>query len=427
MARDFNDFDSIPKPQAWSTYAAQFGFDPLRAPQPGKSNFAGDATQTPDANKNAGAYFWLGGKPYLSIDPTELTNKWAPKDIRLVNGPGGEYLISAEDSKKFYDAAPIQDRAGLEGLKLFASTIGAAVGGSFLSGGGGLWGGAEGAIGSSFPAAAEGFGSTLTQGLGSGNSFIDSLKNFFTPSGATSGAAATGTVSGGGTGMDFFDEILNSYDVGENLVNNPDIFNNYGPDIPYDVGENLVNNPDVFNKNIFDTLKNFPGSSLSKLLLGSNKDGSAKGLMDLFGDGGLLGTALSAAPSLAAINYATNLPDPDISKLNAAYSSIDPTSLAMPYDIQTGKGREALDSSLTHRGVMGSSFGNFDQESYDTLRGLGRSNLLTQGATSQATIAKQILDAQIAAQKNKTDLYGRSLLALSGGLNPARSSAFGSF
>ncbi len=46
------------------------------------------------------------------------------------------------------------------------------------------------------------------------------------------------------------------YDVGQNLVNNPDVFNpgadpslgvNPQIDQPYDVGDNLVNNPDVFN------------------------------------------------------------------------------------------------------------------------------------------------------------------------------------
>ena len=70
---------------------------------------------------------------------------------------------------------------------------------------------------------------------------------------------------------------------------------------------------------------------------------------------------------------------------------------------------------------MGSSFANQDISSYDTLRGLGRSNLLTSGAGAQADVASKILAAQAAARKDKFDLYGRSLLALSGGLNPARS------
>lgn len=136
--------------------------------------------------------------------------------------------------------------------------------------------------------------------------------------------------------------------------------------------------------------------------------------------GALLGLGLSAGPGIAALNYATNLPGSDTSRLESSYASIDPNALALPYDIQTGQGRERLTSSLTDRGVMGSSFGNQDLASYDTLRGLGRSNLLTSGASTQAQIAKMISDAQIASQKNKTDLYGRALLALSGGLTPAK-------
>lgn len=145
----------------------------------------------------------------------------------------------------------------------------------------------------------------------------------------------------------------------------------------------------------------------------------------MFGSGSdILGTLAGIAPSLAAINYAKNLGSPDTGRLESAYANVDPNAMALPYDIQTGKGRESLTSSLTDRGVMGSSFANQDLSSYDTLRGLGRSSLLTQGAGQQASIASQILKAQQEAQEDKLDLYGRSLLALSGGLNPARSAAY---
>lgn len=162
--------------------------------------------------------------------------------------------------------------------------------------------------------------------------------------------------------------------------------------------------------------------NLMKLLTGNGGGTGGNGGLTNFLNGGNNnsgGGLLSLAPSLAAIAYAKNQDPFDLSKLNSAYDSINPNSLALPYDIQTGHGRNDLTSSLTQRGVMGSSFANQDLSSYDTLRGLGRQNLLTSGATSQASIANQILNAQIGQQKNKNDLYGRALLALSGGLGGA--------
>lgn len=49
--------------------------------------------------------------------------------------------------------------------------------------------------------------------------------------------AGAGKLFGGGGGADI------PYDVGENLMPNPDIF---GEDVSFDSGENLVNNPDIF-------------------------------------------------------------------------------------------------------------------------------------------------------------------------------------
>jgi hypothetical protein len=121
---------------------------------------------------------------------------------------------------------------------------------------------------------------------------------------------------------------------------------------------------------------------------------------------------------LAAIAYARNQGPFDVSKLESAYSQVDPNALAFPYDIQTGQGRQDLTSSLTQRGVMGSSFGDQGLSSYDTMRGLGRQNLLTSGSQAQAGIANQILQAQIAEREQKNRLYGSALLALSGGLSP---------
>ncbi len=67
---------------------------------------------------------------------------------------------------------------------------------------------------------------------------------------------------------------------------------------------------------------------------------------------------------------------------------------------------------------MGSSFGNFDLASYNTLRDVGRQNLVNESSRTQAGIADRILAAQIAERELKNRLYGSSLLALSGGLAP---------
>lgn len=177
-------------------------------------------------------------------------------------------------------------------------------------------------------------------------------------------------------------------------------------------------------ESLWETIKKFvspPGggsgdgggaSDLSRLLFGN------RGLSNLFGDRGLLGTGLAMAPGIAAINYAKNQDPFDTSRLESVYSSIDPNALALPYDMATARGRGQLTSSLTDRGVMGSSFANQDMSSYDTLRDLGRSNLLTSGAGQQASVANMIMQAQVKERELKNNLYGRALLALSGGISP---------
>ncbi len=139
---------------------------------------------------------------------------------------------------------------------------------------------------------------------------------------------------------------------------------------------------------------------------------------------GLISKGIASAPILAAINYAQNQGSPDLSKLNAAYSNFDPAALTGAYDMATGSGRSQLAANLARRGVAGSSFGNSDLENYDMTRDVGRSALLGQGASQQANIASQILGAQTAAQKNKFDLYGRSLLALGSVFSPQKTSIF---
>ncbi len=231
-------------------------------------------------------------------------------------------------------------------------------------------------------------------------------------------------------GADYLSQYLNSNGLGTttDFLGNP----------MSGMTTNLANSGGSFIQDPSSTFDYFSQlSKVNNLLpkgLGGSGNANPSLLQSLFGSGGLLGSggiggllssAASVAPSLAAINYARNLGEPDTSQLQSALNSINPNSLALPYDLATGTGRNTLTSSLTNRGVAGSSFGDQSLESYNTLRDLGRQNLLTGGATAQAGIANQILQAQTAQQKNKLDLYGRSLLALSGGLSPKSGGLFG--
>jgi len=137
--------------------------------------------------------------------------------------------------------------------------------------------------------------------------------------------------------------------------------------------------------------------------------------------GGLVSKGIASAPILAAINYARNNGGMDTSKLDAAYNSFSPEAMTGAYDMASGAGRTNLAANLARRGVMGSSFANADLENYDMSRDVGRSAILGQGATTQANIANQILNAKTAAQKNQFDLYGRSLLALGNVFAPPKS------
>jgi len=159
---------------------------------------------------------------------------------------------------------------------------------------------------------------------------------------------------------------------------------------------------------------------------GSLLGGGANSLLG--GLGGVGDLAARLAPGAAALAYAKNT-DPfdlsrmeslynqsgqasnpfDYSKLNSLYDQLgsDPNlnPNLMSYDLQSGAGRDKLNSSLARRGVLGSSFGTYDQNSYDTLRGLGRSALLGQGLQQQAGIANNLLTAQM----NERRLQGTDL------------------
>ena len=280
----------------------------------------------------------------------------------------------------------------------------------------------------------------LVGGLGAG-AFDSALGIGSAELGGSIGSQAAGGLGsdtfGGNMGFfddffgDFFTDSLAPDAFSQSLVDNPFTMYDLGgapwapatATAPFQPGFNLFD-PSTYSgsfpgTSFFDNLRlpNIPGGdAVSRFLFGSNAQGGSRGIADIFGDRGLIGTGLALGPGIAAINYARNQEPFDTGRLESVYDSIDPNSLALPYDLQTAKGRTNLTSSLTDRGVMGSSFANQDLSSYDTLRDLGRSNLLTSGAGTQATVANMILQAQAKERELKNNLYGRALLALSGGM-----------
>lgn len=139
-------------------------------------------------------------------------------------------------------------------------------------------------------------------------------------------------------------------------------------------------------------------------------------LGNIFGSVGKLlpsaDTAAALAPILAAISYAKSQGPFDTSRLTSTYDQFQPEALAFEYDQNTARGRDALTSSLTNRGVMGSSFGNMDITNFQTSRDLGRRSLVNQGLAARGGIANSIIDAEAKERALKNQLYGTSLLAL---------------
>lgn len=170
------------------------------------------------------------------------------------------------------------------------------------------------------------------------------------------------------------------------------------------------------------------------------------------------GSALALAPALAAINYAknqggfntdalqsvynnagttgntqfntgnlqslydTNLNNTlDTSKMNDIYGGLQGNqsafmkSLTNPYDEQTAMGRGRLTQSLGNRGVLGSSFGNFDLTSYDAARDRGRADIVAQGMNNQLGLQTNVANSLMNAQ-NQDRAYGLSALNAKTGL-----------
>lgn len=192
------------------------------------------------------------------------------------------------------------------------------------------------------------------------------------------------------------------------------------------------------------------GQTIAKLLLGNKgaaalTSGGLSGLFgsDPFGSSGLLGLGARLAPGYAALQFAQNQGGIDstpfdTSNLSSLYDKAgaltDPaTSSALQgFDLRTGQARGELLDSLSKRGVMGSSFGNYDLANFDTSTQAQRGKLVgdlgLQGITTQRGIAGDILGAQqvlrqqqLQQQAVRNALFGRSFDILGRAVSPAPS------
>lgn len=253
-------------------------------------------------------------------------------------------------------------------------------------------------------------------------------------------------VAQNGGGMGFFSDILDGFDPGD-AFGGPGA-SNYVPGVGYltegdfplpsttaqDIlgdGANTIYGPGGFTGAVYSPSNGWNGSDASAILKGilSGSSGLGSGIPGMggtsTGSGGFripgtsgngsidwAGKLLGAAPIIGALGYASGQGDFDTSRLEDIYGKYSPNAAATAYDLNTGIGRQALNDSLTRRGVAGSSFGNFDLGNYDTTRELGRNQLISQAAGAQAGIAGTILDAQVKARQQKNQLYGSALNAL---------------
>lgn len=233
--------------------------------------------------------------------------------------------------------------------------------------------------------------------------------------GAVGSAGLAGAVEGAGGGLG--EEAMLDWGA-ENMFGFEEAIPDFGAENMFGFEETI---PDFGAENMFG----FEGGD-SGFFGNLGLDGAASGLGKLGGGllgglGGLFGgikgmlpsgsTAAAMAPILAAIAYAKNQGPFDTSRLTSTYDQFDPAALAYEYDQNTARGRSDLTSSLSNRGVMGSSFANNDLTNFGTSRDLGRRSLINQGLVARGGLAGNILDAEVKERALKNDLYGKALLA----------------
>lgn len=274
--------------------------------------------------------------------------------------------------------------------------------------------------------------------------------------GITAGAGSTalgtlqGGISAGGGEEDMWDYLDEDYYEG----GFDDSFGDYGDDYSkyFDSGadetgafdqfgwQSEPGNPD--SGSILDGFNGGGGLSLSPLLnmLGRLGGGAASALggAGTVGRGMLnsilsdpMGSAFNMTPFLLAMAEANNQKNDvrDITNrlndLEGEASTANVQSMVLnPYDRQTALGRSELLSSLTNRGVMGSSFGNQDLTAFDTTRSLGRGDLATKALMgsigTRGALLDQILQGTNKMHTNKNMLLGAGLNASGNLFRPER-------
>lgn len=170
--------------------------------------------------------------------------------------------------------------------------------------------------------------------------------------------------------------------------------------------------------NILDLLKQFGPKGLDALKslgglggnasTGSSGGGSAgKGILDtILGDP--LQAAFNASPFLLALNESNKQSGDLNGVLNNINGDAYTKSVLNPYDMDTGKGRYALQNDQSLRGVSGSSFGQQGLDSYDYTRSLGRSDMASKAQLAAAGLQGSLINSR---NTNRNLLLGAGLSA----------------
>ena len=133
----------------------------------------------------------------------------------------------------------------------------------------------------------------------------------------------------------------------------------------------------------------------------------------------LLGLGAKTIPSLLAYNYFQNLPKPDTGQYQTLINKAGDMSGPLgQYDLNTATGRGTLNSSLSQRGVSGSSFGDQALTNYDTTRDIGRGSLGFSGIGTAGQLLNGMNNTIVGNNKNSTDFLGRMLGGIGNGVSP---------
>jgi hypothetical protein len=173
---------------------------------------------------------------------------------------------------------------------------------------------------------------------------------------------------------------------------------------------NLTNAPSSLVKGLTSLFGSDP-YTINSVLGGLSGLTGSNGLGSLLGNNSVLGTAASLAPIWYGYSKGNDIIGNgfDTSRQQDLYNQFNPKAGTLEYDLNTGLGREALNAGLQRRNVTGSSFANFDNASYNTLRELGRQDLLNKNVGVAGSLANSITSTDIAKAQMQMDLLGRAL------------------